>query len=288
MRWLRYLRTLPVVLLVAAGTLLLFTLMYALFAVAGLFGAAAVVLALSLTWDLAVERPRRQDQLAEAFAASRLRTNDSALQDRPAPANRRETPPGPWGALVRTAPATLAAIPMIAVAFGIADLRGHFSGGDGDSGVYVPMEIGASGSIEVEGDDRRSLRITLLGTYIGAEPPDPSVQRNPAMRYLAAEVRVKNTGTEATSLPTWTLQAKGKYWGREYDALPAGAQGLPLAPFALSPAEVRTGWVVFEVVPLEGAEWFRASLPGYPDLYFAIRSVYEDKVSKSERAVATD
>lgn len=271
---------------VAVGALLLFTLMYALSSVAGLYGAAAGVLALSLIWDLAVERPRRQDQLAEAFAASRRGTDDGALQARTAPANR--TPPGPWSALVRTAPATLATVPMIAVAFGIADLRGHFSGDDGDPGVHVPMEIGASGSIEVEGDDRRSLRITLLGTYIGAEPPDPSVERNPAMRYLAAEVRVKNTGTEASSLPTWTLLAKGKYSGREYDPLPAGAQGLPLAPFALSPAEVRTGWVVFEVIPLEGAEWFRASLPRYPDLYFAIRSFYEEKVSSSERTGATD
>ncbi|MXY36253.1 MAG: hypothetical protein F4Y54_05690 [Dehalococcoidia bacterium] len=280
MRWLRYLQTLPEVLMVVAvGALLLFTLMYALSSVAGLYGAAAGVLALSLMWDLAVERPRRQDQLAEAFAASRRGTDDSALQARTAPANWRETPPGPWSALVRTAPATLAAIPMIAVAFGIADVRGHFSSDDGSAGVYVPMEIGASGSIEVEGDDRRSLRITLLGTYIGTEPPDPSIERNSSMRYLAAEVRVKNTGIEAVSLPMWTLRAKGKYRGQEYKAIPAGTLGLPLAPFALSPAEVRTGWVIFEVLPLEGAEWYRARLPGYPDLYFAIRSIYEEKTS---------
>lgn len=272
---------------VAVGTLF-FILMYALFAVAGLFGAAAGVLALSLTWDLAVERPRRQDRLAEAFAASKRQTDDSALPARPAPADWSETPPGPWGALVRTAPATLVAIPMIAVAFGIAGLRGHFSGDDGSAAVYVPLKIGAAGSIEVESDDRRSLRITLLGTYIGAEPPDPSIERNPSMRYLAAEVRVKNTGAEAISLPTWTLRAKGKYRSREYDPLSAGAHGLPLAPFALSPAEVRTGWVVFEVLPLQGAEWFRASLPGYPEVYFAIRSIYEEQVPRQERAGAWD
>ena len=261
--------------------------MYALFAVAGLLGAAAGVLALSLAWDLAVERPRRQDQLAETFVASMRRTDDSGLQDRHAPAAWKETPPGPLRALVRTAPATLAAIPMIAVFFGINGLLGHFSD-DGSPGVYVLMEIGASGSIEVESDDRRSLRITLLGTYIGAEPPDPSIDRNASMRYLAAEVRVKNTGTEATSVPTWTLRATGKYRGQEYDPIPPGDSGLPLAPFALSPAEVRTGWVVFEVFPLEGAQWYRASLPGYPDLYFAIRSIYEEKVPRGERAGATD
>ena len=275
MRWLRYPRT-PLELLVTgtgwlAATCILIAIIFALYVLANAFAVAGFLLAVMLVWEFAVERPMRRARAAETLAAQSRPLDDIPLWTRVGRADWSERLPGPLGAIVRTAPATLVAILIIGAALGINSFLGDLTNPTRDNSVYVPLQAGASGNMVEEGNSTRTLRVTLLTVRQWAVRPD-----NGNM-YWAAEVEVRNTGTQAISSPAWTLRTRGE----EYDPVTADAPGEALGGgFTLPRGGVRTGWVVFEVPLGFPPEWLRARLPDYADTYFAIRSTYEEKVSR--------
>lgn len=109
-----------------AATVLLFAIMYALFAVAGAFATAGGALAIIVIWDIGLERPRREKRRAEALATSSRSIDDIPLRTQAGAADRSDKLPGPLGAIVRTAPATLAAVLIVVIALGINSLLGSF------------------------------------------------------------------------------------------------------------------------------------------------------------------
>ena len=223
MGWLRYPRT-PLELLIAgtamlAATVVLFSIMYALYAAAGAFATAGGVVAIILTWELAVERPRRQARVAQALATPGRSPEDIPLQTGTGPADRSEKLPRALGGLVRTAPATLAALLIVAVALGINGLLGDFITSDRDGGVYVLLKDGAAGDIMREGDRTRVLRVSLLTTVDEAEQRDPSLTPAPGKKLWAVEVKVVNVGTLDVVAPAWRLRDSS---GKEHDRTPDG------------------------------------------------------------------
>ena len=285
MGWLRYPRA-PLELLIAgtamlAATVVLFSIMYALYAAAGAFATAGGVVAIILTWELAVERPRRQARVAQALATPGRSPEDIPLQTQTGPADRSEKLPGPLGGLVRTAPATLAALLIVAVALGINGLLGDFITSDRDGGVYVLLKDGAAGDIMREGDRTRVLRVSLLTTVDEAEQRDPSLTPAPGKKLWAVEVKVVNVGTLDVVAPAWRLRDSS---GKEHDLTPTGGLGENLGEdFSLPRTATRTGWVVFEIDRDAEPEWLRARISGYPTLYFATRALYEENTSPWDR-----
>ncbi len=272
MRWLRYPRT-PLEMLIAgaamlAVTVVLLSIMITLFATAGAFAAAGGVLVLIFIWDFAVERPKRQARRAEALASQNRPIDDIPLRTEAGHADWSDRLPGPLGAVARTAPATLAALLIIGGAVAINGLLGGFITSESEDGVYVRLQTGAFGDIQQEGDRTRSLRVTLLGFAEWTEQPPTG------RKYWAVEVTVENIGMEAMPAPTWKLRVGG----REYDPTTASAPGPDLGDqFTLSRGDTRTGWVVFKSHVGVAPQWLRAHVPGYPPLYFASRTVYEEK-----------
>ena len=285
MGWLRHPRT-PLEMLIAgtamvAATVVLFSIMFALYAAAGAFATAGGVIAIILTWELAVERPRRQARVAQALATPSRSPEDIPLQTGTGPADRSEKLPGPLGGLVRTAPATLAALLIVGIALGINGLLGDFITSAPDGAVYVLLEDGASGDIKEEGDRTRSLRVTLLTILDGAERQDPALTPRTGKKYWAVEVEFANIGTLDIATATWQFRDSG---GKEHDRTSAGALGEELGEgFSLPRGGKRTGWVVFEVDGDAQPEWLRARVSGYPSLYFATRALYEEKLSAWDR-----
>ncbi len=263
MRWLRYPRT-PLELLVTgtawlAAVGVLIAVMFALYVLANAFAVAGFLLAVILVWEFAVERPRRRARAAETLAVQSRPVDDIPLRTRVGRADWSERLPGPLGAIVRTAPATLVAILIIGVALGINSFLGDLTNPNRDTSVEALLQAGASGDLREESDRTGSLRVTLLSIREwGGQPADGT-------KYWGAEVRVQNTGTQAISSPDWRLRASG----REYDPVAADAPGETLGgSFTLPRGGARTGWVVFEVPPWATTEWFRAGLPDYPEVYF--------------------
>lgn len=179
--------------------------------------------------------------------------------------------PGPLGAIVRTAPATLAALFIVGVALGVNGLLGDALNPDGeDSGVYALLQAGSAGDFRHEGNFTRSLRVSLLRVEWGEITADDE-------RYWGAEVKARNVGTGDIFAPTWKLRAGDK----EYEPAPSSALGDTVGNgFTLSPGGERTGWVVFKIPLGLSPQWLRARLPGYPDVYFAIPSIYRENVSR--------
>ena len=283
MRLLRHPRT-PLEILIQGTALVmgigvLIAVMFALYVLASAFAVAAFALALIFVWELAVERPRRKARRAAALAAQSRPVEEIPLRTRAAPRHWSDRLPGPLGTVVRTAPATLVAVVIVGVALGVNSLLGDLINPDTDDGVYVLLQTGSSGDLKQEEDRSQSLRVTLLSVeQWGGHPTN-------GMKYWGAEVEVQNIGTEASASPAWMLRAGGK----DYDPATADAPGEILGDsFTLPRGEARTGWLVFEVALVDEPQWLRAYLPDYPDLYFAIRSIYEEKVSRWERAGATD
>ena len=263
MRWLRYPRT-PLELLVTgtgwlAATCILIAIIFALYVLANAFAVAGFLLAVILVWEFAVERPRRRARAAETLAVQSRPLDDIPLRTRVGRADWSERLPGPLGAIVRTAPATLVAILIIGVALGINSFLGDLTNTNLDTSVEALLQAGASGDLREESDRTGSLRVTLLTVRQWAVRPD-----NGNM-YWAAEVEVRNTGTQDISSPAWTLRTRGE----EYDPVTADAPGEALGDsFTLPRGGVRTGWVVFEVPLGFPPEWLRARLPDYQDVYF--------------------
>ena len=53
-----------------AASVFLFSLLFGLFGPTGAFATGSILLAITVIWDVTVERPNRQDRLSEAYAAS--------------------------------------------------------------------------------------------------------------------------------------------------------------------------------------------------------------------------
>ena len=255
---------------ILAATVVLFSLIFGLFGADGAFATAAGTLAIMVTWDVAVERPNRQDRLAEAYAASMHSIEDTPPGARAGATDWAGGLPGPLGAVARNAPATLAALLIVGVALGINGLLAEFTTSDRDDGIYVFMRSGAIAEIKGEGDSSRSLRVTLLTILERPERTNPSLTANPYRKYWAAEVMVENTGAEDISAPAWKLRACGK----KYDPVSTRALGEDLGDgFTLSRGEARTGWVVFEIHIFAEPEWLRARLSDHPAVHFASREL---------------
>ena len=248
-----------------AASVFLFSLIFGLFGAAGAFATGSILLAITVIWDVTVERPNRQDRLGEAYAAS-VRSGKGIPAGTPVDTTYwTDALAEPFRALGRKAPATLAGLLVIGVALGINGLLGGFTTNDRDDGVYVLMTSGAMAEVKGEGGANRSLRVTLLVTL--DRPERANSQLSPARwrKYWAAEVTVENTGAEDISAPAWKLHACGE----EHDPVSTRALGENLADgFTLSPGEARTGWVVFEIHLFSEPGWVRARLPGYPSIYF--------------------
>ncbi|MCY3646936.1 MAG: hypothetical protein OXH07_08185 [Chloroflexi bacterium] len=280
MRLLRHPRT-PLELLIQGtailmGTGVLIAAIFAIYVLASAFAVAGFVLVLIFVWELTVERPKRKARLAAAFATTSRPIEEIPLHTRVAPAHWSDMLPGPLGAVVRTAPATLAAFLIVAVALGINALLLDPFASDPDTSVYLPLGDGISGDIKDEGDRTRSVRVTILrvvdGTEARALVPSPAPQK----WYWAAQVMVENTGAERMGAPVWKLQDA---WGNEYEPR-AASPGLFLGDgFILPGSEARTGWIVFEIDVYAEPEWLRARTSGYPALYFASQALYEEKTS---------
>ena len=274
----RYPRSLRQVLLLgaalAAATALLFSLLFALFGATAVWATAGGFLAVMVAWDVAVERPRREDRLEVAFAIASLPGEDGLPGARAGRAHWSDRLPGPLGAAARYAPATAAALVIIGIALAINTLLGRFDTGDRDSDVYVLMRTGAVGHFAEEGAPSPSLRVTLHTTLDRPELENPSLTADPYRQYWAAQVTVENTGAGEISVPAWRLRARGT----EYGPTRTSALGPELAGgFTLAPGELRTGWIAFEIRIFATPEWLRAQLPGYPDLYFASRETLIEK-----------
>ena len=83
-----------------AATVVLFSIMFALYAAAGAFATAGGVIAIILTWELAVERPRRQARVAQALATPSRSPEDIPLQTGdPAPPTGARNCRDRWAAL---------------------------------------------------------------------------------------------------------------------------------------------------------------------------------------------
>lgn len=253
------------------GTGAVIAVMFALYVLASAFAAAGFLLALIFVWELLVERPRREARRAVALSTESRPIEEIPLRTRAAPRHWSDMLPGPLGTVVRTAPATLVAVLTVGVALGINSFLGDLINPDLDDSVYVLLEAGSSGDLRQEEDRSRSLRVTLLRVHQwGGHPAN-------GMKYWGAEVEVQNIGTQANSSPAWMLRAGGK----DYDPATADAPGEVLGDsFTLPQGGARTGWLVFEVALVDEPEWLRAHLPDYPDVHFAIRSIYEEKVSR--------
>ena len=263
-----------------AGTVLLFSIMYALFAAAGAFATAGGVLAIIAIWEVTVEGPRRRARRAAALATSIRPPDAIPLRTSAGAADWSDRLPGPLGAIVRTAPATLAALLIVAVALGINGLLGDFITSDRD-GVYVLLKDGAAGDIMREGDRTRVLRVSLLTTVDEAEQRDPSLTPAPGKKLWAVEVKVVNVGTLDVVAPAWRLRDSS---GKEHDLTPTGGLGENLGEdFSLPRTATRTGWVDFEIDRDAEPEWLRARISGYPTLYFATRALYEENTSPWDR-----
>ena len=259
---------------ILAATVVLFSLIFGLFGADGALATAAGLLAIMVIWDVAVERPNRQDRLAEAYAASMHSIEDIPLRTRAGATDWTVGLPAPLGAVARNAPATLAALLIVGVALSINGLLAEFTTSDQDDSVYVLMRSGAIVEIKGEGDSSRSLRVTLLTILEKPERTNPSLPAKPYRKYWAAEVMVENTGAEDISAPAWKLQACGK----KYDPVSTRALGEDLADgFTLFPGEARTGWVVFEIHIFEEPEWLRARLPDHPAVHFASRALCRER-----------
>ena len=191
---------------ILAATVVLFSLIFGLFGADGAFATAAGLLAIMVTWDVAVERPNRQDRLAEAYAASMHSIEDIPLRTRAGATDWTDGLPAPLGAVARNAPATLAALLIVGVALGINGLLAEFTTSDRDDSVYVLMRSGAIAELKGEGDLSRSLRVTLLTILEKPERTNPSLTAKPYRKYWAAEVMVENTGAEDISAPAWKLR----------------------------------------------------------------------------------
>ncbi len=266
---------------ILAATVVLFSLIFGLFGADGAFATAAGTLAIMVTWDVAVERPNRQDRLAEAYAASMHSIEDTPPGARAGATDWAGGLPGPLGAVARNAPATLAALLIVGVALGINGLLGDFITSDRDGGVYVLLKDGAAGDIMREGDRTRVLRVSLLTTVDEAEQRDPSLTPAPGKKLWAVEVKVVNVGTLDVVAPAWRLRDSS---GKEHDLTPTGGLGENLGEdFSLPRTAIRTGWVVFEIDRDAEPEWLRARISGYPTLYFATRALYEENTSPWDR-----
>ena len=247
-----------------AASVFLFSLIFGLFGAAGAFATGASLLAITVIWDVAVERANRQDRLGEAYAASVRSGKETPRGAQPSVTHWTDALPGPLAALCRNAPATLAGLLVIGVGLGINGLLWEFTS-DRDDGVYVLMTSEAMAEFKGEGGADGSLRVTLLVTLDRAERTNPELSPAAWRKYWAAEVRVENTGVEDISAPAWKLHACGE----EHNPVPTRALGESLADgFTLSPGEARTGWVVFEIHLFSEPGWLRARLPGYQSIYF--------------------
>lgn len=253
------------------GVGVLIAVAFALYVLASAFAVAVFALVLIFTWEGVVERPKRKARRAAALSTASRPVEDIPLRTRAAPRHWSDMLPGPLGTVVRTAPATLVAALIIGVALSVNSLLGDLINPATDDGVYVLLEAGSSGDLKQEEDRSQSLRVTLLRVHQwGGHPAN-------GMKYWGAEVEIQNTGTQASSSPAWMLRAGGK----DYDPATADAPGETLGEsFTLPGGGARTGWLVFEVALVDEPQWLRASLPDYPDVHFAIRSIYEEQVSR--------
>ena len=256
---------------ILAATVVLFSLIFGLFGADGAFATAAGTLAVMVTWDVAVERPNRQDRLAEAYAASMHSIEDTTPGARAGATDWASGLPRPLGAVARNAPATLAALLIVGVALGINGLFAEFTTSDRDDGIYVLMRSGASAEIKGEGDSSRSLRVTLLTILERPERTNPSLTANPYRKYWAAEVMVEKHRRRGHLRPPPGSCGPA---GRSTTQCPPVLSGEDLADgFTLSRGEARTGWVVFEIHIFAEPEWLRARLSDHPAVHFASREL---------------
>lgn len=280
MRLLRHPRT-PLEILIQGtallmGTGVLIAVIFALYVLASAFAVAGFVLALIFVWELAVERPKRKARRAAALATTSRPIDEIPLHTRTAPTHWSDMLPGPIGGVVRTAPATLVAALIVAVALGINALLLDPFASEPDTSVYVRLGEGASGDIKEEGDRTRSVRVTILQVVEGTEARALAPSPAPHKWYWAAQVVVENTGREDMDAPAWKLRDAR---GNEYDPR-AATPGVVLGDgFVLPRLEARTGWIVFEFDVYAEPEWLRAQTSGYPALYFASRALYEEKTA---------
>lgn len=274
MHWLRSPQT-PLDMLLAgsalvAATVVLIVLMAALYVLVNAFAVAGFLLVVVIIWELAVDRPRRRTRLAGAVVASSRRPGVIPLQTTPGQADWTERLPLPIGVVARKAPAVAATLVLIAAALAINGLLAEVLNPDRGDDVYVLLRPGSAGDLRLQEDRSQSLRVTLLGFRQWGDHPA-------SKKSWGAEVRIENIGTQEIASPAWKLRADGE----EYE--PRRTPN-----FTLLRGEARTEWIVFEIAMQASPEWLRASRPDYPSVYFAIRSIYEDNVSRWDRAGAWD
>ena len=247
-----------------AASVFLFSLIFGLFGAAGAFATGASLLAITVIWDVAVERANRQDRLGEAYAASVRSGKETPRGAQPSATHWTDALPGPLAVVCRNAPATLAGLLVIGVGLGINGLLWEFTT-DGEDPVYVPLGAGVTSEFKEEGDSIPSLRVTLLTIPERPGETHPLPVSAGWRKHWVAEIRVENTGAEDISAPAWKLHACGE----EHNPVSTRALGENLADgFTLSPGEARTGWVVFEIHLFSEPGWLHARLPGYPSIYF--------------------
>ena len=99
-----------------AATVLGIGIVIVLFAGGGAIMPTAVVVAIIAVWDVALERPRRNARRAALLARTQQAPGTQALRTAAGPVHWTDRVPGPLGAIVRTAPATLAAVAILAAA----------------------------------------------------------------------------------------------------------------------------------------------------------------------------
>lgn len=88
----------------------------ALFAGGGVIVLVAAVVVVIAVWDVGLERPRRNARRAAILARTQPAPGGQALRTGAGAVHWTDRVPGPLGAIVRAAPATLAAVAILAAA----------------------------------------------------------------------------------------------------------------------------------------------------------------------------
>lgn len=88
----------------------------ALFAGGGVIVLVAAVVVIIAVWDVGLERPRRNARRAAILARPQPAPGGQALRTDAGTVHWTDRVPGPLGAIVRAAPATLAAVAILAAA----------------------------------------------------------------------------------------------------------------------------------------------------------------------------
>ena len=96
----------------------------ALFAGGGAIMPVAAVVVIIAVWDVGLERPRRNARRAAILACPQPAPGGQALRTDAGAVHWTDRVPGPLGAIVRAAPATLAAVAILVVALLVNSLIG--------------------------------------------------------------------------------------------------------------------------------------------------------------------